>query len=1103
MNNRSLNIAGRLAEIFITSKLTILFVMVSLFIGIIAVLFTPREENPQIIVPGAEVWVTMPGASADEVEPLIIVPLEGVLREIPHVDPTFAVAMNSAGMVMVQFEVGENKEESLVKLYDKVLGNRDKLPHDASEPLIKSVDVDDVPIITVTLASDVYNDYALKRLADRMMERLRSLEDVSVTYIKGGRDREIRIEINPEHLQAFGVTLDGIRAMVSSGNLSAPVGTIVKDGKNRSAFMSGFLSSAKDVSRLIIGKHNGRPIYLEDVADVIDGPPEERNTLSRFAFGRADPQFGQTKDPEIPAVILAVAKKPGCNSVFVADDILDRIERMKKNIVPSGVYVVVTRNDGEKADAAVNLLIEHLGIAILSVFVVIALFLGIKEAVLIGIMVPIILALTLGVDFVCGPTINRITMFGLILSLGILVDASIVVLENIHRHYKNLRDGDKLLATVLSTNEIGNPTNLATFAVMLVFASLLLVTGMMGQYFYPITFNVPIAMFISLLVAYIVTPWAANLWLTPEKNHNSTGHEPKDRLSYLFYMVFPPLLNHAKARLLFFIFVILLIVASLLQPAWQFIRPSGAGGAIPALGVSMKMLPKDNKNTFNITLDMPEYTPVEVTDRAAREIGELLRSNPYITNYQVFIGTSGVIDFNGLLRGSGNKRGPHVAEIRVNLVNKHKRNISSIDIVRNLRPLTKKVQDRFPGSVIQLVEDSPGPPVLATVLSEIYGPDTKVLRRLANKVGNEYKKTYDIVEVHDSEPEDVYQYKVIVDKEKAALSDITTLQVANALRRLIDGEELCRVHIPGEKRPVPVRLHVPRRYQIDPGLLSRIFVTNPRGKAVPVSELTRVISAIKDRPILHKDNERMAFVGAELSGTSPVYAVIDLDRRLDGLDVGDGTNLTTGNLRLKSVMPDTIDGYQLLWGGEVRLTLDMFRDMTSALLMALIFIYFLLVSHYRSFIIPLVAMASVPLGIAGVFPGHWIMGQPFTGASMLGVIALSGIVIRNSLLIIDFVIDNLKHGYGLRAAVCEAGAVRFRPILLTALSVVLGIAIMLTDPVFGGLAVSLIFGTIFSTALTMIVVPLLTYVLFRKSAAVHGLKLEIGNEKFGSNETSL
>ena len=1081
MNNRSLNIAGRLAEIFITSRLTILFIMASMFIGIIAITFTPREENPQITVPGAEVWVTLPGASAEEVEQLIIIPLEGFLREIPGVDHTFAVAMNSTGMVMVQFEVGENKEKSLVKLYDRVRGNRNRFPPEASEPFVRSVDVDDVPIITVTLASEVYNDYALKRLADRMMERLRSLEDVSVTYVKGGRDREIRVELNPERLQAFGVTLDQIQAMLLAGNLSAPVGTIVEDGKNHSVFLNGFLDSAEAVSRLVVGKHGGRPIYLEDVADVIDGPPEERNRLSRFAFGKADHRYGKTADPEIPAVILAVAKKPGVNSVFAARDILDRIERMKKNIVPSDVYVVITRNDGKKANAAVNRLLEHLGIAIFSVFVVIAIFLGIKEAVLVGIMVPIILALTLGVDFICGPTINRITMFGLILSMGIIVDASIVVIENIHRHYKNLNNGDKFLSAVLATNEIGNPTNLATFAVMLVFSSLLVVTGMMGQYFYPITFNVPVAMFISLLVAYIVSPWAASKWLIPHKTSNPRDHDSTDLLSRFFYMVFPPILNNVKAQLLFFVFVILLISASLLQPAWQFIRPSGVGGPLSALGVSLKMLPKDNKNTFNITIDMPEYTPVEITDCAAREIGELLRSNPYVTNYQVFEGNSGVIDFNGLLRGSGNKSGPHVAEIRVNLADKHERDISSIDIVRNLRPRIQRVQNRFPGSVIQLVEDSPGPPVLATVLSEIYGPDPEVLRRLVDKVSNEYKKTYDLVEVHDSEVKDIYQHRIIVDKEKAALSGITTAQIANALKRLIEGENLGRLHIQGEKKPVPIRLHVPRRSQIDPGLLSRVFITNPMGKAVPISELTRVIPSIKDRPILHKDNERMAYVGAELSRTSPVYAVLDLDRRLDGIDIGNGTKLATGNLRLQSEMPDTIDGYQLLWGGEIRLTLDMFRDMIKALAVALLFIYLLLVGYYRSFIIPLIAMASVPLGIAGVFPGHAIVGQPFTGASMLGVIALSGVVIRNSLLIIDFVIDNLKHGYRLRAAICEAGAVRLRPILLTALAVILGIAIMLTDPVFGGLAVSLIFGTIFSTALTMITVPLLIYILFRRS----------------------
>jgi len=1081
VSNGNLNPAGWLAKTFVDSKLTPLFMIAAALLGMVAVFLTPREENPQIIVPGAEIIVQLPGASAEEVEQLLVNPLEGIVREIPGIDHTYAVAMNSLAIVTAQFEVGEDKEDSLVKLYDRVLGKRDQLPADASDPLIKSVDVDDVPIVTVTLSSENYDDYALKRLADRMIERLSSLEAVSVTYVHGGRDREVRIELDPERLLAFGITLDQIRGMLDAGNVSAPVGTQVHEGLNTSLYLQGFLNSAKEVSRLIVGQHNGSSIYLEDVADVKDSPAEERSTLTRFAFGPADSRFGKTQAPEIPAVTLAVAKKLGTNAVFAANNILERIERMRKNFVPRGVHVVVTRNDGVKADHAVNNLIEHLAIAVLSVFVVVVLFLGFKEALIVGITVPLILSVTLGADFLFGPTINRVTLFALILSLGLLVDAAIVVIENIHRHYNHLGAENKQEATVLATNEIGSPTNLATFAVMLVFASLILISGMSGQYFYPVAFNVPIAMFASLLAAYIVTPWAANRWLKLGEGNDLDDDNQKDRLHVFYHWLITPLLDKRWLRYLLSFIILVLIGLSLLQPAWQFIRSGGITGTLSSGGVALAFLPKDNKNTFNITMDMPEFTPVETTDRAAREVGRVLRSVPEVTNYQTTIGQAGVIDFNGLLRGAGNKRGPHVAEVRVNLTDKTQREVSSIDLVRKLRPEMQKIQARFPGSVIKLVEDPPGPPIRATVLAEIYGNDLTKLREIAANVSQEFKKTYDMIEVQSSEVADVPRYRIEVDKEKAALSDVNTAQVAQALRRLVDGEEMGRLHIAGEKHPVPIRLHVPRRHQLDPVLLSRIFVTNRAGKKIPLSELTLVLSDSQDRPILHKDYERVIFVGGELTRSAPVYAVIDLDRRLDNMDVGDGERLATGNLRLQSIVPDTIDGYQLLWDGEIRLTLDVFRDMGGALGIALIFIYLLLAGYYSSFSVPLVAMSAIPLGLVGVFPGHWLMGQPFTATSMVGIIALSGVVVRNSLLIIDFVQDYMREGMPLREAVSEAGAVRLRPILLTALAIVLGSAVMLSDAVFGGLAISLIFGTIASTILTLIIVPLLYYSLMRRN----------------------
>ena len=1082
MENKRLNPAGVIAQAFVTSKLTVLFMLSCVLLGVMAILLTPREENPQIIVPGAEIFVGMPGATPEEIEELVINPLEGIIREISGVDHTYAVALNSVGVVTVQFEVGLDKERSLLKLYDRVLGKQDLLPADASVPLIKSIEVDDVPIMAITLASEKYDDYALKRLADNMVDRLRSLNEVSVAYVKGGRDREVRVELDPERLLGFGITLDQMRAALQMGNLSAPVGAQTHQGKVSSIYLDGFLTSADQVKKLIVGSFNQRAIYMEDVADIIDGPRQEIDKLSRFGYGPADPRFGLTSSADIPAVTIAVAKKAGSNAVVVAGDILDRVERMKHAFIPAGVDVVITRNDGKKADAAVNNLIEHMGIAIFSVFIIIVLFLGFKEALIVGITVPFILALTLGADYFFGPTINRVTLFALILSLGLLVDSAIVVIENIHRHYKNLWLKDKVEVTVIATNEIGNPTNLATFAIMLVFGSLMVITDMSGQYFYPIAFNVPIAMLTSLLVAYIVTPWAANRWLQPEEGEDLESHNAEDKLHKLYYKVITPLLDIRRYRYISIVCILVAIMLSMLQPAWQFIRAEGVGGPLSVGGVELVMLPKDNKNTFNITIDMPEYTPVEITDRATREVGAVLRKNPYVLNYQRWVGQTGVIDFNGLLKGASNKKGAFVGEVRVNLTDKKVREVSSIDLVRELRPMMESIQQRYPGSVIQLAEDLPGPPLRSTVLAEIYGKDPAKLREISAKVSEVFKSTHGVIEVHDSEVADVPQFRLIVDKEKAALSGVPVAQVVQSLRRMVNGDEMGRLHISAEKKIVPIRLHIPYKYQVDPLLLSSIYLTNKEGKRVPMSELTRVVKDTQDRPILHKDFERVTYVGAELTGTTPVYAVMAIDERLDDMLIGGGEKLTTGNLRLQSITPDTIDGYQLLWDGEIRLTLDVFRDMLGALGIALVFIYLLLVGYYASFRLSLIAMSAIPLALIGVFPGHWLVGEPFTSTSMIGVIALAGVVVRNSLLIIDFIQDYMKKGMSAHEAVREAGAVRLRPILLTALAIVLGSAVMLSDPVFGGLAISLIFGTISSTALTLVVIPMLMYSMLRREA---------------------
>ncbi|RLA44705.1 MAG: AcrB/AcrD/AcrF family protein [Gammaproteobacteria bacterium] len=1104
MSDRRLNPAGLLASFFVTSRITSLFVLGCLLFGIVGIAYTPREENPQIVVPGADIIIGLPGASPLEVEQLIIQPMENIVKQISGVDHVFTTAMTSMGIINVQFEVGADKELSLVKLYDQIFGHLTVLPPDATMPMIKSVDVDHVPIVTITLASPHYDDYALKRVADRVMLRLRSIDTVSASYVKGGRDRQLRIEIDPGKTKAHGISFDQVRNAIHAVNISSPAGTTVNHGESIDIFFNGQLTHVDELKRLIVGVHEQQPIYLADIATVVDGPSQTRDTLSRLAFGPADARFSDYPETEMPAVTIAVAKKAGSNAVVMANEVLSRIEIMKQTIIPSNVEVVVTRDDGKKANDAVNLLMLNLGIAVIAVIVITVFFLGWKEALIVGFAVPLILALTLGVDYLFGPTINRVTLFALILSLGMLVDGAIVVVENIHRHFIELGDGDKREATIRATNEIGNPTNLATFAIMLAFASQFVLTGMLGQYFYPLAFNVPVTMLASVLIAYIVTPWAAYKLLDPATLKSGPQLDKQLRLqerlqeslqrarrlgikipplgkgkglslANFFEAILIPLLDRRGLRRGLYALIIITILLAVLQSAWQFIRPAGVNGPQSFLGVPVAMLMRDNKNTFNVTITMPKFTPVEITDRVAREVSVVLGANKHITDYQTWIGQSGVIDFNGLLRGASNKRGSHYAEIRVNLTDKKQRGKSSIDIVYDMRPQIEAIERRHPGSLIQLVEDPPGPPMQATVLAEIYGRDLDVMADAAERVKEQFESTYDMVEVYDSVPDDTHEYRVTVDREKAALAGISAAEVATLLRRILDGEEIGRAHLIDEKTPVPITMEIPRHFNVEPTDLSMMYIANRQGDAIPLSELTRLELVSAEKPIFHKDYERVIFVAGELTEISPVYAVLELDNKLDGLEIAGGHRLYTGNLGLTAATPNALDGYQLLWGGELRLLLDVVDGMSNSFGLTMLFIYILLTAYYQSFKIPLIAMSAIPLGIIGIFPAHWILGQAFSATSAIGIIALAGIVVRNSLLIIDFVLDLRKTGVPIRDAILQGTLLRLRPILLTALSTMLGSFVMINDPIFGGLAISLISGTVVSTALTVIVVPLLFY----------------------------
>jgi multidrug efflux pump subunit AcrB len=1086
----AMNLAGKLARQFLTSKLTALFILAVTLTGLLALVVTPREYNPQIVVPAANIIVAKPGASATEIHNLVVKPLEAIMNAQSGVDHTFGYATNDFGLVTVQFKVGENQEDSLVKLYNQLMQNWDRIPPGAMEPMVKPINVDDVPIMTLTLSSGAYDDYKLREVAQRLLEQLRNVPGVSFTQTIGGRLRAVNVWIDPQRLEAAGLTLDRIDQMLRGSNVAAPLGELVRDNLSKPLRLSGFLGSAEEVGKIVVGvsvgKPGGGPVYLKDIAKIEDGPAEIEET-TRFAFG---PAAGKKSSGEQPAVTLAIAKKAGTNAVVVADAVLAKLEDLKKQAIPAGVDVAVTRNDGAKADAAVNELVMHLGIAIASVVVILVVFLGWREAGIVTLTVPLILFVVLAVGLAFGQTINRITLFALILSLGLLVDAAIVVIENIHRHLHHGSKKSFAETLVIATNEIGNPTNIATIAVILAFIPMAFVTGMMGPFMMPIPFNVPVAMIASIVIAYMVVPWASNRWLAGKAARDALERTPcleepckPDALQQAYMTVLTPLIRSAGKRNLTFLVVLALLGGAMLMPAWQFIRPAGLNGPLSPLGVELKMLPNDNTNTLLLQVDMPAGTALAATDQVARAVGGVVGRHPHVTDYQTFLGMTAPIDFAALVRGDMIKRGGNLAQLRVNLVDKHHRDDSSHEIADQLNQALMDVRKAFPTAKLKLYETPPGPPVQAQILAELYGPDYDVLRAAAADVDKAFEGIYGMVNVDDSVTANADSFHVRVDSEKALLSGVAPGQVAKLLRDYVSGFAIGTLHVDNAREPIDIKVRLPRELRAGPETLMNLRVTNPHGMQVPLSAIARVEKVTEAKPIYARDQHPMVIVGGELLQSSPVFAVLALDQMLDGKALPNGAKFTTDNLGFTQAAPKDVVDYTLLWGGEMRLTLDVFRDLGSAFIVALILIYLMLVGYYKSFMLPVIVMGAIPLTLVGVFPGHWATSQAFTATSMIGVIALAGIVVRNSLLLIDFILDYRRQGYDLEKAVIEAGAVRFRPILLTALAIILGSAIMITDPVFGGLAVSLIFGTFASTALTLVVIPLMYFLWQRKLQA--------------------
>ncbi len=1048
-----LNISGKITQYFINSQLTVLLMAATALLGLFALIYTPREENPQIVVPAANVMVMMPGSSAKEVEELVSKRLESILWEIPGVEDVYSVSMNSMSVVTVKFFVGQDKERSMVKLYDKIMSHMDFAPAGASQPLVKPIDVDDVPIVAITLspeAGSAYDDAQLRLVADNVLDELRKVPGVGTTTIIGGRSRQVRVVLDPLRISGYGLSPLQIAGAITQSNANLLSGELEQGSRKITLETGGFFTRASDVRNAVVGVANNKPVYLSDVAEVTDGF-EETSKLTRIDFNSHHSAHAGIKDSSKsdaggqPAVTLALAKRQKLNAVQISDQILAKLEVLKKTSIPPGIMVTVTRNDGKTANNAVNELVFHLAVSIVVVIVLLFITLGWREAAIVALAIPLTLFITLAIGMLAGQTINRITLFALILSLGLLVDDAIVVVENIHRHYK-LQQHSRLQGAIMAVNEIGMPTILATITVVLAFIPMAFVTGMMGSYMKPIPFNVPVAMVTSLFVAFIVTPWAS--YRLMKTDHQGEPQLPLEetKLYKGYKKILGPLLENPGRRKLFMSIIIGLFLITMTFPLMQWVK--------------FRMLPKANKNTFLVSIDMPAGTALENTDRVARTIGSYLGRISEVKDYETFVGTGSVMDFNGLLRGSAFREASHFADVRVNLIDKEERSISSEKLVLKIRPDIAKIAQEN-NAIIKLVEDPPGPPVRATVVAEIYGPDYDKQREIAQNIKELFARTDQVVDIDDSVKEKQEKYQLIVDKDKAARAGISTEQIVQTLRMSVAGMAISTLHQPDAKNPIAIFLRLPKGERERMSDMDKVYVASPQGSQVALSSLVKVVPSETDKAIYHKNLEPVTYVYGEMGARSQVYAVIDMMKHLR-----------------RSPLPE---GYKIKWDGEMKLTLDVFRDLGAAMGVALIAIYLLLVGRFRSFTIPVVIMAAIPLSMIGIMPGFAMTGVYFSATSMIGVIALAGIVVRNSIVLLEFILDKKHEGLPIAQALIEAGAIRTRPIVLTAAAAILGSAVIVTDPVWSGLALALIFGMLASTALTLVVIPVFYYMIEKKN----------------------
>lgn len=1042
-------IAGRIAGAFIDSKLTPLFIGASLLAGLFSIISLPREEEPQIIVPMIDVFVGMPGAGVAEVEERVTRPMEKLLWEIPGVEYIYSTSSAGGSMAIVRFKVGEDEEKSIVKLNQKLFANFDIIPPGATQPLVKPRSIDDVPILALTFHSTRFNDLELRRVAAQVTDVVKQSPSVSGVQLIGGQRRALRVTVDPSRLAAFNLTPLDVWQSLGASNQRLDSGRFTQGGQEQVLETGSFLRTAHDVAGVVVAAPSGKPVYVRDVARVEDTGEEPSQYVQFGAAGTF-----------APAVTLTVAKRKGANAIDVADGVMERVNGLQGTVIPSEVTVTITRNYGETAAEKSNELLFHMAIAVFSVSLLIAITLGFRESLIVFTAIPVTLALTLTVFYLYGYTLNRITLFALIFSIGILVDDAIVIVENIVRHRRMPANHSRPLGEVAveAVDEVGNPTILATLAVIAAILPMAFVSGLMGPYMRPIPIGATAAMAFSLLVAFLVTPWAAVRLLKGHALH--AEDEKEDFVTRMYRKVMRPLLEQPLLRWSFVGVVALLLLISCGLVYTQFVK--------------VKMLPFDNKSEFQVIIDMPEGTPLEETARVTRLLASASLEQPEVVNVQTYAGTASPFNFNGLVRHYFLRRGANVADIQVNLLGKEHRDLPSHDIAKQIRQRLTPIA-RANRANIKVAEVPPGPPVLQTMVAEIYGPTEEGRQRIAGQVKQLMEGLDGVVDV-DSYVEDLQpKHQLVIDHEKAALHGITAAEIARTLRLGGAGESAGLLHDDFAKEDVPLEVRLPRDVRSDLGRMQDLKIRGRGGNSVSLRELVTLHTTVTERSRYHKNMMPVTYVTADVAGAmeSPVYAILALTPKIDALQIPEGYRLE----QFTATQPATESKYALKWDGEWHITYEVFRDLGIAFAAVLILIYILVVGWFQSLITPLVIMAAIPFSLVGILPAHGLLNAFFSATSMIGFIAGAGIVVRNSIILVDFIELRLQEGMPLRDAVVDAGAVRFRPMMLTAAAVVAGSSVILFDPIFQGLAIALMAGEIASLALSRMTVPIVYYMI--------------------------